>query len=72
MSLESKVGRQYLDIVDMIKNSVIVAVRETNTTEQLNVDEASLTRILDVVTSEIETSSNRGLDTLLKITSEDQ
>jgi hypothetical protein len=65
MSLETKVGKQFLDILDVINNSIALDLIGKNG-EEFNLSSEDLEKVLAAVQSTVNTSGDKCLTALVK------
>jgi hypothetical protein len=65
MSLETKVGKQFLDILDVISNSIALDLIGKNG-EEFNLSSEDLEKVLTAVQSTVKTSGDKCLTALVK------
>lgn len=67
MSLESKVGRAFLDVGDIIKTNVIGALSRARSEGKFTCTDSDLSVIANIVDQSVELSVRQGVDAVLRL-----
>jgi len=67
MSLESKVGRAFLDVGDITKTNVIVALSKARSEGKFSCSDVDLNTIANIIDQTVDMSSRQGVDAVLRL-----
>ena len=67
MSLQTKIGRSILDLGDIVKTAAVGALARARAEGKINISDADLTVIANIVSAEIDAGMRNGADMVTRL-----